>query len=92
MYSYCVFLKKKNCGAEHNLMSFFVSGGYTYLQFCLHRILTHFDRCAKVLGGRTFHEGGLHVSSHNALGRCEKAPKSFSEGLKKILREPSHNA
>ena len=33
----------------------------------------------KVLGGRTFPEGGLHVSSHNALGRCEKAPKRFSE-------------
>ena len=34
----------------------------------------------KAEGGGRFPKGGLHVNSHNALGRCEKAPKIFSEG------------
>ena len=34
----------------------------------------------KVVGGKTFPKGGLHVNSHNALGRCEKPPKRFPEG------------
>ena len=34
---------------------------------------------AEGVGGRTVPQGGLQVNSHNALGRCEKAPKRFSE-------------
>ena len=31
-------------------------------------------------GSKTSPKGGLHLNSHNALGRCEKGPKIFAEG------------
>ena len=38
----------------------------------------------QVVGGRTIPQGGLHGNSHNVLGRCEKAPKRFSENKPEV--------
>ena len=36
----------------------------------------------KAEGGRTFPKGGLHVNSHNTLGRCEKEKDFLKANLR----------
>ena len=39
----------------------------------------------KVVGGRTFPEGGIHVNSHNALRRCENLRHLYGLTLTPLL-------